>query len=180
MVKGRRLLITEKLHTFRIKNYSDIWIDLRTKSQLYNQILLPSHCVYSEGASHAIYEHIIPEKRLPRQSPIIYLKSVKNAVEIEGMKRAHVKDGAAMCDFFAYIEAQVSVLPTSALKPEEHVMADGQRQSLHGNGHGQYSGRLPVRATGKSGKQFQDHSGIWGERSPTSLYSHQEHQRCGL
>ncbi|XP_048517336.1 xaa-Pro aminopeptidase ApepP isoform X1 [Dendroctonus ponderosae] len=93
--------------TVQIRNYSDLWIDLRTKSQLYNKILLPSHCVYSEGASHAIYEHIIPEKRLPHQSPIIYLKSVKNAVEIEGMKRAHVKDGAAMCDFFAYIEAQM-------------------------------------------------------------------------
>ncbi|XP_066253724.1 xaa-Pro aminopeptidase ApepP-like isoform X1 [Euwallacea similis] len=93
--------------TVQIKNYSDIWKDLRTQSQLYKKILVPSHCVYSEGASHAIYEHIFADKRLPYQSPIIYLKSIKNSVEIEGMKRAHIKDGAAMCDFFAYIETQM-------------------------------------------------------------------------
>ncbi|KAL1490820.1 hypothetical protein ABEB36_013449 [Hypothenemus hampei] len=94
--------------TVQIRNYSEIWADLRTKSQLYNKILIPAHCVYSEGASHAIYEHIFPDKRLPYQSPIIYLKSVKNQMEIEGMKRAHVKDGAAMCDFLAYIETQMA------------------------------------------------------------------------
>ncbi|CAG9768775.1 unnamed protein product [Ceutorhynchus assimilis] len=94
--------------TVQIRNYTEIWTDLRIKSQLYQKILIPSHCVYSEGASHAIYEHIFADKRLPHQSPIIYLKSVKNPVEIEGMKIAHIKDGAAMCKFFAYIEAQMA------------------------------------------------------------------------
>ncbi|XP_030760939.1 xaa-Pro aminopeptidase ApepP-like isoform X2 [Sitophilus oryzae] len=94
--------------TVQLRNYSDIWPDLRTKSQRYKKILVPSHCVYSEGASHAIYEHIFPSRRLPKQSPIIYLKAVKNSVEIEGMKMANIKDAAAMCDFFAYIEKQMS------------------------------------------------------------------------
>ncbi|XP_050313116.1 xaa-Pro aminopeptidase 1-like [Anthonomus grandis grandis] len=94
--------------TVQIKNYTAIWNDLRTKSQLYDKILVASHCVYSEGASHAIYEHIFPEKRLPLQSPIIHLKSIKNAVEIQGMQVAHVKDGAAMCDFFSFVEMEIS------------------------------------------------------------------------
>ncbi|XP_076251360.1 xaa-Pro aminopeptidase ApepP-like isoform X1 [Rhynchophorus ferrugineus] len=94
--------------TVQIRDYTSIWTDLRTKSQLYKKILVPSHCVYSEGASHAIYEHIFPNRRLPRQSPIIYLKAVKNPVEIEGMRRAHIKDAAALCDFFSYIDKQMS------------------------------------------------------------------------
>ncbi|XP_060524186.1 xaa-Pro aminopeptidase 1-like isoform X2 [Cylas formicarius] len=88
----------------QLRNYSDIWADLRTKSQLYKKILVPSHCVYSEGASHAIYEHIFEDRRLPKQSPIIYLKAIKNEVERQGMRTAHIKDAAALCDCFAYIE----------------------------------------------------------------------------
>ncbi|XP_074035620.1 xaa-Pro aminopeptidase ApepP isoform X2 [Leptinotarsa decemlineata] len=87
-----------------LKDYDDIWRDLRIKSQLYKHILVPSHCVYSEGASHAIYEHIFADRRLPRQSPIIYLKAVKNYVEIKGMQNANIRDSAAVCDCFAYLE----------------------------------------------------------------------------
>lgn len=89
---------------FRLRDYSDIWGDLRTNSQLYRKILVPSHCVYSEGASHAIYEHIFEDRRLPRQSPIIFLKSVKNPVEIRRMQEASIRDAAAVCDCYAYLE----------------------------------------------------------------------------
>ncbi|CAH1176444.1 unnamed protein product [Phaedon cochleariae] len=91
-----------------LRNYDDIWSDLRVKSQLYNTILVPSHCVYSEGASHAIYEHILPERQLPRQSPIIYLKAIKNAVEIKVMQDTNIRDAAAVCDCFAYIEERMN------------------------------------------------------------------------
>ncbi|KAJ8921864.1 hypothetical protein NQ315_008496, partial [Exocentrus adspersus] len=95
-------------HSVILRNYADIWNDLKTRSQLYDKILVPSHCVYSEGASHAIYEHIYAEKRLPRQSPIIFLKAVKNHVEIRGMREANILDAAAVCDCLAYIENKVA------------------------------------------------------------------------
>ncbi|KAG5865671.1 hypothetical protein JTB14_008783 [Gonioctena quinquepunctata] len=108
--------VREKLHSdskiirsdsVLLKDYDEIWSDLRIKSQLYKHILVPSHCVYSEGASHAIYEHIFSDRRLPRQSPIIYLKAVKNDVEIRGMQTANIRDSAAVCDCFAYIEKRM-------------------------------------------------------------------------
>ena len=45
--------------------------------------------------------------RLQQRSPIILPKSIKNEVEIKGMKEAHVKDGVAMCEFLYKIENQV-------------------------------------------------------------------------
>lgn len=92
---------------FSLRNYDDIWKDLRTDSQRYNKILIPSFCVYSEGASHAIYEQVPHNYRLPKPSPIIFLKAIKNPTEIRGMQEAHIKDAAAVCDCFSYIEKRV-------------------------------------------------------------------------
>ncbi|CAH1975267.1 unnamed protein product [Acanthoscelides obtectus] len=102
---GSRIVKSDSVY---LRDYDDIWTDLRTESQYYKKILVPSYCVYSEGASHAIYQHIDPERRLPMQSPIIYLKALKNQVEIKGMLEANVKDSAAVCDCFAYIEQRIT------------------------------------------------------------------------
>ena len=42
-------------------------------------------------------------------SPILYLKGRKNAVEAEGMARAHLKDAAALCDCLSELEERVGV-----------------------------------------------------------------------
>ncbi|XP_018568972.1 xaa-Pro aminopeptidase ApepP-like [Anoplophora glabripennis] len=88
--------------------YEAFWNDSRTRYQLYHKILVPSHCVYSDGASHEVYKHISREKRLPRQSPIIHLKAVKNSVEINAMREANILDATAVCDCLAYIENKVA------------------------------------------------------------------------
>uniref|UniRef100_A0A6P7GWA3 Xaa-Pro aminopeptidase ApepP-like n=1 Tax=Diabrotica virgifera virgifera TaxID=50390 RepID=A0A6P7GWA3_DIAVI len=90
-----------------LKEYDDIWSDLGTLSQRYHKVLIPSHCVYSAGASHAIYEHIFENRRMLKQSPIIYLKAVKNEVEIKWMHYTSIRDAAAVCDCFAYIKKKM-------------------------------------------------------------------------
>lgn len=40
-------------------------------------------------------------------SPVIYMRAQKNDVEKEGMRRAHIRDAAAMCDVLAYLEQKV-------------------------------------------------------------------------
>lgn len=63
--------------------------------------------MFSPGASQAIYAAVPPEKRLVKQSPIIFLKAKKNNVEIEGMRKANVRDSAALVEFLAFFEEQV-------------------------------------------------------------------------
>lgn len=93
---------------FRVREYDDIWTDLPTFTQSWNTVLVPTSCSSSLGASHAITLLVSPEKRMLAASPIIYLKAVKNVVEREGMKKAHIKDAVAMCKFFGYFESRVS------------------------------------------------------------------------
>ncbi|KAI8868284.1 Creatinase/aminopeptidase, partial [Ramicandelaber brevisporus] len=42
-------------------------------------------------------------------SPVLYAKSRKNAVEMEGMRRSHQRDGAAFVRFLAWLENQLQV-----------------------------------------------------------------------
>ena len=46
-------------------------------------------------------------QRLTPLTPIAALKAVKNTTEVEGMKRCHVRDGAAVCEYLAWLENQL-------------------------------------------------------------------------
>ena len=52
--------------------------------------------------SQAIYATIPADKRL-NGSPIVLMKAVKNSVEAAGMRRAHIRDGAAVIKYFHWL-----------------------------------------------------------------------------
>lgn len=91
-----------------IKNYDEIWIDLRSYSHVWRKVLVPSHCVHDLGVSEAVYSSIIRNVILEKTSPVIFMRAKKNDVEQEGMQRAHILDGAALCDAFSLLERRVS------------------------------------------------------------------------
>nr|XP_012217793.1 PREDICTED: xaa-Pro aminopeptidase 1 isoform X1 [Linepithema humile] len=90
----------------KLHNYTAIWYDLKTMSQAWNRVWLPSFYSYTFGASKEIYNSIPLEKRLPKPSPVIDLRAEKNKVEVAGMRKSHLRDAVAMCDFLAYMEEQ--------------------------------------------------------------------------
>ncbi|KAK9301554.1 hypothetical protein QLX08_006111 [Tetragonisca angustula] len=89
-----------------LHNYTSIWYDLRTMSQAWNLVWLPTRCAYSPGASMEIFNSIPAEKRLPKPSPVLSLRAQKNEIEAEGMRRSHLRDAVMMCEFLAYMEEQ--------------------------------------------------------------------------
>lgn len=91
-----------------IKDYNDVWKDLRTLSHRWKRVLLPSLSVFDMGASEAIHSSLNREIISERASPIITMRAQKNEVEREGMRRAHVKDAVAMCETLSYLEERVS------------------------------------------------------------------------
>jgi len=56
------------------------------------------------GVSEGIYSAINREIIASKPSPIIMLRALKNEVEREGMREAHIKDAVAMCDTLSYLE----------------------------------------------------------------------------
>ncbi|XP_037953198.1 xaa-Pro aminopeptidase 2-like [Teleopsis dalmanni] len=88
----------------QVKDYYQVWNDIRTYSQIWKRVLVPAPCVQDLGASeavfssmplHIVYEHI---------SPIIFMRAQKNSEEQRGMHQAHVKDGAAICEAMSNLE----------------------------------------------------------------------------
>lgn len=48
-------IVTAVFMGFRVHNYTDIWEDLRTLSQVWKKVLLPTEDEFSQGISRAIY-----------------------------------------------------------------------------------------------------------------------------
>lgn len=94
----------------RIKDYDEIWTDLRKCSYVWRQILVPGHCVFDHGVSEAIYSSISRAVIAEKPSPVIFMRARKNPTEVDGMKRAHVLDGAAMCDALSLLERRVRIM----------------------------------------------------------------------
>ncbi|KAK2558538.1 Xaa-Pro aminopeptidase 1 [Acropora cervicornis] len=61
-------------------------------------------------------------------SPLAHSKAVKNPVEIEGMRQAHIRDAIALCEYFSWLEHEVpknSVTEISGAAKLEELRRDG-------------------------------------------------------
>lgn len=73
-----------------------------TNKSKYHKILL------SNKASWALSREIGGEEKTEQaRSPIADAKAIKNATELEGMRQCHIRDGAALIEYFAWLEDQL-------------------------------------------------------------------------
>ncbi|KAG6877769.1 hypothetical protein C0993_004144 [Termitomyces sp. T159_Od127] len=61
-----------------------------------------------ENASHAIAQALGKDKYVIAPSPIAEMKAIKNATELEGFRQSHIRDGAALARYFAWLEEQLN------------------------------------------------------------------------
>nr|XP_027194443.1 xaa-Pro aminopeptidase 1-like [Dermatophagoides pteronyssinus] len=71
--------------------------------------LNPRDKIWISNKSNYALVNLIPESRriLTGVSPVCCLKAIKNQIELDGMRRAHIKDAVALCELFAWIEDEV-------------------------------------------------------------------------
>lgn len=62
----------------------------------------------SSGSSYALHAASGKDQVHIAYSPVGLMKIVKNEIEVEGMKAAHVRDGVALVKYFAWLEDQVT------------------------------------------------------------------------
>ncbi|CAN4123599.1 unnamed protein product [Withania somnifera] len=55
----------------------------------------------------ALYLKLNADKVLLKQSPLALAKALKNPVEMEGLKNAHIRDGAAVVQYLAWLDRQM-------------------------------------------------------------------------
>lgn len=61
----------------------------------------PTLCCY------ALYSKLGADKVLLQQSPLALAKALKNPVELEGLRNAHIRDGAAVVQYLVWLDGQM-------------------------------------------------------------------------
>ncbi|KAH9663277.1 Aminopeptidase P1 [Citrus sinensis] len=59
------------------------------------------------SCSYALYSKLNSDKVLLQQSPLALAKAIKNPVELDGLKKAHIRDGAAIVQYIIWLDKQM-------------------------------------------------------------------------
>ncbi|XP_045110270.1 xaa-Pro aminopeptidase 1-like [Portunus trituberculatus] len=59
-------------------------------------------------SSQAITQLVPKDRRLTKLSPVAIMKAIKNPTEIKGMESCHLRDAAALCRYFAWLEKEAA------------------------------------------------------------------------
>lgn len=90
-------------NSFVVQPYEKIHEVLKQSTQTINGFVW-----ISDTSSYALTSIVPPKLLLTDMSPIALMKAIKNPIEIEGMRNAHIKDGLALCCYFSWLEKVVS------------------------------------------------------------------------
>jgi len=88
--------------------------------------------IHTLRTNHAIASAIPEDKVYDRPSPIVDMKAVKNEVELEMMRQAHVNDGAAMARFISWLRRHVLEERNTLTEVEIDEHLTGERAKLDG------------------------------------------------
>lgn len=94
----------------QVRPYARVWDDMRALADELNKqaekgktrVMLPKTCNW------ALARMFEKEAREVGPSPVTLAKAVKSETELACMREMHVRDAAALCTFFAWVEDQLS------------------------------------------------------------------------
>lgn len=95
-------------------------VSIRPYDQIYQDIQELTECksvlIDSARLNYAMYRNI-PEKvkMIESENPTIMMKAVKNAVEIENIRKAHIKDGVAFTKFMYWLKTNIGKIPLTEM-----------------------------------------------------------------
>ncbi|EDV22938.1 uncharacterized protein TRIADDRAFT_28167 [Trichoplax adhaerens] len=78
-------------------------------------------------SSHALVNVVPKEKRYLKPSPIALMKALKNTTELDGLRNAHIRDAAALCEFYAWLEKEIKINPVTEIGAAD-VLEDFRKQ----------------------------------------------------
>ncbi|KAI0318858.1 Creatinase/aminopeptidase [Amylostereum chailletii] len=85
-----------------VREFNDIWTFLRRREWGEGKILISAQTSYAISLMLTHFRYTVAP-------PIIdEMKGVKNVVEIEGLRRAYLRDGACFVQFFAWLEERMT------------------------------------------------------------------------
>ena len=91
-----------------IRPYESIFSDIAALSSSAATEAKPKKYLISTKASWALSSALGGEEKVDEvRSPVGDAKAVKNSTELEGMRQCHIRDGAALSEYFAWLEHEL-------------------------------------------------------------------------
>ncbi|XP_055523640.1 xaa-Pro aminopeptidase ApepP-like [Wyeomyia smithii] len=87
--------------TVTVRDYDDILAGIKEQVGERGKIIIATAC------NQAFYAQIPADQRIQLYSIVATKRAVKNAVEAEGMRKAHIRDGAAVIRYLHWLEENV-------------------------------------------------------------------------
>lgn len=118
------------------KDYNDIYDDLKSLS--------PALRILVDGAklNQSLYDALPAEcMKINAMSPVFKLKSIKNEVELNGIRKAMISDGVALTKFFMWLEENIPAGKVSELNiAEKLIELRSQQELFYGESFGTIAG----------------------------------------
>jgi Xaa-Pro aminopeptidase len=120
--------VQQHLSEVTIKPYNDIVPDIRRHADLEgNKVWIDK-----SRANLALVSGLSDRVLVDSQNAVTPMKACKNEAELEGMRQAHIVDGAAMAKFMAWLEDTVVVQGRSVSEVEIDEVLTGYRAQQPG------------------------------------------------
>mmetsp|Transcript_476 Transcript_476/g.701 ORF Transcript_476/g.701 Transcript_476/m.701 type:complete len:521 (-) Transcript_476:78-1640(-) len=113
-----------------VASYDDIVSDVKAhceQDEKHNKVWIDK-----SRANYAICGVIPTEQLIDSQNAITPLKACKNTAEMEGMRQAHIVDGAAMANFISWLEHAIVTEGRSVSEVEIDKVLTGERAKQPG------------------------------------------------
>lgn len=120
------LFINEKTLDGQVRTYlEDLKVTVKPYDEIYDfvrtfrreRVLLESSRI-----NFAVRNNLDPSNRIiDRMNPTVMAKAVKNPVEIENERKAHIKDGVAMTRFMYWLKKNIGRVPMTEISVSDHL-----------------------------------------------------------
>lgn len=99
-----------------LKDYFEIYEFVKTFSA-NETVLLDTNKV-----NYAIYHNLNKEiKVIDKQNPTVLFKAIKNSVEIENLRKSHIKDGVAFTKFMYWLKSNIGKIEMTELSASDYL-----------------------------------------------------------
>ncbi len=106
-----------------LKDYQDIYSFVTSLSPQMS-VLLDSRKV-----NYAIYNNLAPEITIiDAANPTVLFKAMKNSVEIENLRKSHIKDGVAFTKFMYWLKNQIGKTEITEISASDYLEARRREQ----------------------------------------------------
>lgn len=124
--KDAYLFIQDEVLNEQVKNYlKDLGLQLCPYDGVYRfadgmkgqKILLEKACV-----NYALYQKLAADNiMIDQMNPAAKLKAVKNPVEMENIRKAHIKDGVAVTRYMYWLKKNIGRIPMDEISVSRHL-----------------------------------------------------------